>query len=96
LVKVLKAAAEKYRADVEEIHAKERMGIVCDMLSSILAIKSSGQGAISATILSEKICAMKFGGNRNPISIYILVSWQLISLLYQTSLHWKSLRKMPA
>ncbi|KAF8545391.1 hypothetical protein BDD12DRAFT_919880 [Trichophaea hybrida] len=60
LVKVLKAAAEKYRADVEEIHAKERMGIVCDMLSSILAIKSSGQGAISATILSEKICAMKF------------------------------------
>ncbi|KAF8251192.1 hypothetical protein K440DRAFT_596393 [Wilcoxina mikolae CBS 423.85] len=61
LVKVLKAAAEKYRANVEEIHAKERMAIVCNMLSSILAIKSSGQGAISATILSEKICAMKFG-----------------------------------
>jgi hypothetical protein len=95
LVKALKAAAEKYR-DVEGVHGKERMVIVGNMLSSYLAIKSSGQGAISAAILGEKIRDMKSGGNGNHVCFYILISRQLISLLYQMSLHWTFQRKMPA
>lgn len=69
LIKILKVAAEKYQANIEDVHGKERMAIACNMLSSFLEIKNSERGAISAAILKEKICAMKSGGN-GTMSVY--------------------------
>jgi hypothetical protein len=61
LLQLLVAASKDYLSHMAVGPAKEKIGTVCNMLSSLEDIKSALYG-ISASVLEKKIVRMKDGG----------------------------------